>query len=274
MRSIAVLITVFNRKETTLTCLRSLYAQTPVEDVSIEVYLTDDGSTDGTSAAVKSEFPQVHIILGDGTLFWNRGMHKAWEVAAASNHDYYLWLNDDTVLLDKAIEKIVACSKRHDDKAIIVGATVDSATRSKQTYGGRKNGILLSADGAEKELYVFNGNIVLVPDAVFRILGNLDPYYAHSKGDFDYSIRARKANLKMVQVASPLGVCDVHSCIDRWCDPEVPFKQRWTMLKRPNGMPPKEMFHLHRQQSWLKACMSYCKVYLRCLFPQLWKINR
>ncbi|MBQ0048907.1 MAG: glycosyltransferase family 2 protein [Bacteroidales bacterium] len=271
MKSLAVLITVFNRKETTLTCLRKLYAQTPVKNVLVEVFLTDDGSTDGTSDAIRAEFPKVHIIQGDGTLFWNRGMYKAWEEAShTKDYDYYLWLNDDTHLYTTALEQLLACSRRHDDEAIIAGATVDSASQSQPTYGGRKNGRLLPADGTEKEVYVFNGNAVLVPDHVFRKLGNLDSYYAHSKGDFDYAIRARKANIKMVQAAKPVGVCDVHPHMDRWCNPDVPFKQRWAMLKRPNGMPPKEVFHLKRQESLFKASVQYCLVYLRCLFPKLW----
>ena len=32
----------------------------------------------------------------------------------------------------------------------------------------------------------FNGNIVLVPQFVFRQLGYLDDYFTHSKGDYDY----------------------------------------------------------------------------------------
>ncbi len=70
---------VFNRKDKTIECLRRLYNQLPIKDYIVDVYLTNDGCTDGTPEAVKQLFPQVHIIDGDGSLFWNRGMYIAWQ---------------------------------------------------------------------------------------------------------------------------------------------------------------------------------------------------
>lgn len=62
---IAVLLTCFNRKNKTLACLKSLFGIIP----NCHVYLVDDKSTDGTSEAIKQNFPQVKIIKGDGNLF-------------------------------------------------------------------------------------------------------------------------------------------------------------------------------------------------------------
>ena len=75
MKHIAVLMTVYNRREKTLKCLRNLFNQRIPTDFSLDVYLTNDGCKDGTPEALRSEFPQVRIIEGDGSLFWNRGMH-------------------------------------------------------------------------------------------------------------------------------------------------------------------------------------------------------
>ena len=71
MTSIGVVITCYNRKEKTLASLKKLINQEDVDSLDINIYLVDDGSTDGTSEAVKKNFPQVNIIKGDGTLFWN-----------------------------------------------------------------------------------------------------------------------------------------------------------------------------------------------------------
>lgn len=73
METIAVLLTVHNRKEKTLNCLRRLYSQEKIDQYVVDVFLTDDGCTDGTSMAVKEEFPNVNIINGDGTLFGIEG---------------------------------------------------------------------------------------------------------------------------------------------------------------------------------------------------------
>lgn len=68
MKTLAVLITVHNRKETTLQCLQRLYNQLLINEYQIDVYLTDDGCTDDTPEAIRKQFPEVHIIKGDGNL--------------------------------------------------------------------------------------------------------------------------------------------------------------------------------------------------------------
>jgi GT2 family glycosyltransferase len=82
---LAVLMTCFNRKEMTLEALRSLFSQKQVEDLNVTVYLVDDGSRDGTSQAVAERFPRVSILQGDGSLFWNGGMRKAFAEALTAN---------------------------------------------------------------------------------------------------------------------------------------------------------------------------------------------
>lgn len=271
MKSIAALLTVFNRKDKTLQCLTNLFKQEIPQGYSLDVYLTNDGCTDGTPEAVKEQFPQVKIIDGDGNLFWNRGMWTAWDVASkAKEYDYYLWLNDDTTLYPDALKALLDSSENKENEAIIVGACQDTATHTKITYGGYDKSGLVVPRNYDAEVSCINGNIVLVPLHVFKILGNLDHYYTHSKGDFDYSIRARKAGIKMYQVGTPLGSCDVHPTLDKWCDPQIPFKQRWNMLHKPNGMPPKETFHLEKQISVVKAAFHFVTVYIRCIMPSLW----
>lgn len=88
LRKIAVLLTVFNRKDKTLECLKRLYAQLPLDGYQVDVYLTNDGCTDGTPEAVKKQFPDVNIINGSGNLFWNRGMYTAWHEAAKKDYDF------------------------------------------------------------------------------------------------------------------------------------------------------------------------------------------
>ena len=82
MKDIAVLLTVFNRCEKTISCLKNLYAQKLPKNVSFDVWLTDDNCTDGTPLAVAKEYPEVHILTGEGILFWNRVMKNAWEAAS------------------------------------------------------------------------------------------------------------------------------------------------------------------------------------------------
>ena len=124
MKYCSVLLTVFNRKEKTLQCLSRLFDQLPVEDLQIDVFLTDDGCTDGTAAAVENSFPSVHILKGNGDLFWNRGMLMAWKAAAETrNYEAYVWLNDDKYVYVDLLVSLAQAMKQTSVKAIIVGAT-------------------------------------------------------------------------------------------------------------------------------------------------------
>ena len=142
MNHIAILLTVFNRKEKTIKCLRNITAQSLPADTKFDIYIVDGGSTDGTVESVKTQFPHVNIKTVDG-VFWNRGMIEAWKMAEEKkrngcNYDYYLWLNDDTFIYKDCIASLLRVSLLKKNRTIVLGSTVDTQTRSKLTYGGRK----------------------------------------------------------------------------------------------------------------------------------------
>lgn len=274
MKTIAILLTVFNRCEQTLRCLEAVRQLLRPEGVQIKAFLVEDGCTDGTPEAVAEQFPEVEIIHGDGSLYWNRGMYTAWAAAAKHDFDYYLWLNDDTFVLPDMLTVLLQAAAATKHKAIIVGSTTDTG-RTRLTYGGFRRGRgLMQPNGMLQPIEYFNGNIVLVPRIVYQQLGNLDYTFRHSKGDFDYGHRARKTGIEMFVAPSYLGECDEHPVLDAWCNPAVPLRQRWKMLNRPNGMPPAETFYFERKHvSFFTALFHYFTVNLRCVFPKLWKIK-
>lgn len=273
MRNTAVLLTVHNRKELTLQCLSCLFSQEVPEDTALQVYLTDDGCTDGTPEAIARQFPQVHIISGSGSLFWNRGMNAAWDAALAeAEYDSFLWLNDDTLLFPGALTRIFEADTLKGGQSIIVGATVSSSDHSVQTYGGRlEGGKFVALDGELRPARYFNGNIALIPLTVYRRLGQLDPYFSHSFGDFDYGRRAHSAGIAMYQVGQALGSCDAHVRTSDWCNPALPLATRWRAMYAPNGMPPHEIFHFSRRhQGFFRACRHYVSTIVHCLCPYLY----
>lgn len=282
MRYLAVLMTVHNRKAITLNCLERLYVQEIPSEVKMHVYLTNDGCTDGTPEAIREQFPEVNIIDGDGNLYWNRGMWTAWDKAShidpitkepssTAKYDWYLWLNDDTELLSNAICDIIGESERHSEvPCILVGATKASDSE-RLTYGGRINKLIPPCEGKSTKIEYFNGNIVLVCKSAFKLLGNLDYYYSHSKGDYDYGVRAKREGVKVYQCGKVLGICDQHKSLDRWCNPQTPVIERMKLLYKPTGMPPHETFHLEKKQFGLcTAAYHWFTVHLRCLCPSLW----
>ena len=276
---LAVLITSYNRKNTTLSCLKALYKNK--ED--FDVFLVDDGSTDGTSEAISKEYPQINLIKGNGNLYWNRGMLLAWKTAVKHyDYDFYLWLNDDTLLFENALEVLfksfVKAQKQSQQDAIIVGSTKDKNT-GKRTYGGRirRNKYdylaskIVSPSSTIKSVDTFNGNIVLISKLIFSQLGFLDKEYNHAFGDIDYGLRANKLKIPIFLAPSYLGYCANNAELKKWINPKVSFIERWKDLNSPKGLPLKQWKHYVKKHTGIMWPIFYLKVILRVFFPSLWK---
>jgi len=272
---IAVLITCHNRKEKTIQCLKALYSQKDLgESYLIEVFLVDDGCTDGTADTIGLDFPQVIIIQGSGELYWNRGMLLAWETAAEVNDfDYYLWLNDDTFLLKNGIETIF---KETFLTSIVCGATKSQLTQ-KATYGAftSKPQKLLIPNGKYQNADYCNGNCVLIPRYVFEKLGNLDPIFQHALGDFDYSLRARKKGIEIKVAPAFVGFCESHESVPIWRNKKINVLKRLRLLYSGlSGVKPFEFFIFEKRHFGIKSALyRFFLAHLRAIFPLIWKIK-
>ncbi len=275
---VAVLIAARNRKEKTLSCLRNCGAQVDFlraeGKYSFEIYLTDDGSTDGTPEAVAAEFPEVHIIRGDGTLYWNRGMRAAWTEAAKGGFDFYIWLNDDTVLERGAFAVMLENSAFLGHNSILVGTAVDG--NGAYSYGGRTlSGRIVPPDPDIPIVCdIFNGNFVLVPKAVYEVVGMMDPIYCHSFGDYDYGVRAAKAGIASLVAPGILGKCDRNPGPPKWRDASLSLKERVRALRDPKGRPFREQFvYDTRSANFFTAVGHYVSIFFKVLFPAKKKVS-
>jgi GT2 family glycosyltransferase len=280
---IAVLMTCHNRREKTLACLAALHANAPVLGASFTVLLVDDGSTDGTAAAVATRYPETRLIPGDGSLFWNGGMRRAFEVALGDDYQAYLWLNDDTMLYPDALARLIAASrqlrKASGRDVVVVGSTQDARTRAL-TYGGVRRAAkwrpmafnMVTPGAAPIECESMWGNCVLIPDAIARAVGNLDPSFTHSMGDVDYGLRVRKAGFAIFVMSGYAGTCSMNSTSGSYEDPRVPLRERLRKMTQPKGLPIRSWRVLTRRHAgpfwFLYWIWPYFKVVATSLLPR------
>ena len=248
-RTLAVLMTCFNRRASTLACLGRLGEQALPEDVRVQVYLTDDGSTDGTADAVREAFPEVHLMSGDGNLYWSGGMRLAWRAALAQGHDFYLWLNDDTLLYPDALARLLDTHAQLGSLAplIVVGSTQDPLTQHT-TYGGVTRSSRLHPARFARVLpgheprpcQTMNGNCVLICRQVAERIGNLSEAFTHGMADYDYGLRAAQAGCSIWVAPGHVGTCANDHPRQSWRDPTVPRRHRWRQVTSTKGLPPRE----------------------------------
>jgi GT2 family glycosyltransferase len=242
--TIAILMTCHNRRKTTLSCLAALYQQ----KINFDVYLVDDGSSDGTADAVTQQYPQVKTIQGNGNLFWGGGMRLAFAEAMKNNYDYYLWLNDDTILESQAFSKLLKIHGElvEENKAdsIVVGSTQDSIS-GKPTYGGAIKSNrwysnkfeFLEPNQKLQECDTMYGNCVLIPRSVAAKVGNIDSAFIHSLGDLDYGLRARQLGCFIWVAPGYIGTCSQNSVAGSWVDLDLSVIERLNKALQVKNFP-------------------------------------
>jgi GT2 family glycosyltransferase len=277
MSRIAVLVSCFNRKETTLAGLESLFKQKHSADLEVTVFLVDDASPDGTAAAVADRFPAVRLLHGDGSLWWVGAMRKAFAAAMAEGYDGYIWWNDDTELMEDALHRLVACAHEVEPvvgPAIIAGSACDPET-GKRTFGGwlkRKSGLRLDFIPVEPSpdrpipVDTMNGNFILIPSAIVRTVGNMEPKFLHRLADFDYGQRAVKAGFPVVLAPGYFGRCKGNSNANTFRDGAIPLSARWKDLISPRGVDPREWLLYTRRHFGWRWPLYFVSPYLKVLF--------
>ncbi|MEI6446554.1 MAG: glycosyltransferase [Actinomycetes bacterium] len=258
---IAVLMTCHDRRAKTTRCLESLRRSAAAAGVldRMRVFLVDDGSTDGTAEAAKEAWPGIAIIAADGSKFWAGGMALAESEAtrAMSDMTHLLWLNDDVVLDEAAIEALLATSTANPE-AIAVGAMRDldgELSYSGVRFTSRWHPLRferVEPGEAPIEVEAMNGNLVLVPARIASSIGGVDGGFSQQAGDFDYGIRARAAGAVLLLAPGTLGVCPRNEPT-----PEpAGLKARWRRLNDPVGLANRDQLRfIRRHGSWVRPML-------------------
>ncbi|WNZ47636.1 glycosyltransferase family 2 protein [Leptolyngbya boryana CZ1] len=276
---LAILLTCYNRREQTLDCLKASHQQALPSNMQVDHYLVDDGCTDGTSNAVFSDYPDVKILMGSGDLFWNGGMRLAFAEAIKSDYDFYLWLNDDTILYPEAITTLLQTywqmSQNNDGFMVVVGSTKDENT-GKFSYGGlvRRSWwhplrfAAVHPEQGAKPCLTMNGNCVLIPRRTVKQVGNLEQSYSHTMGDLDYGLRVSYSGGKVWVSPNYVGTCNSNPLRHPdWYKARLNLRKRWTIINSPKGLPFLEWKIFSQRHAgffwWLYWLLPYARLLLK-----------
>ncbi len=201
MISISVIIPCHNEKDSVLRCIESVRTDAGgLVDVIVHVVVVDDGSTDGTNAAVRGAFAEAKVVTSDGSLWWSGAINKGVEFALAERPDYVLLLNNDCVLGNGAFQRFLDESKAF-PKSILSAVIGDLETGKPVCFGGKFSYKMCDywlepqkASGATTtEVDWLPGHTMFVPAGIFAEVGMMDakafPQYF---GDADFSLRAKR----------------------------------------------------------------------------------
>ena len=105
---LTISIPTWNSKAYLKRCLESIYQS--VNGLACEVVVVDNASSDGTAEMVRQDFPQVTLIVNPENRGYGRANNQVIRRAAGR---YVLVLNEDTVILEGTLERMVGYLDTH-----------------------------------------------------------------------------------------------------------------------------------------------------------------
>jgi N-acetylglucosaminyl-diphospho-decaprenol L-rhamnosyltransferase len=129
---VSAIIISLNSKRYLAGCLETL-ERGPWRGVSREILVADNGSTDGTVEMLRERYPQVRLLaIGKNIGFCPAGNRAAREAAGR----YLLFLNDDILIQEDAIARLVEWMDAHPEAGMI-GSRLLNVDGSDQFSSGR-----------------------------------------------------------------------------------------------------------------------------------------
>ncbi len=112
---IAIITVNYNGKKDTLEFLKSLKKLYPIP-YTLYPIVVDNASSDGSVSAIDKQFPEVDIIQAGANLGFSGGYNKGIEYAKTWGADYFLIINNDTLindpdLLDELVKTLESAPK-------------------------------------------------------------------------------------------------------------------------------------------------------------------
>ncbi|MCP5046998.1 MAG: glycosyltransferase family 2 protein, partial [bacterium] len=182
-----------------------------VQGIELSIVVVVDGSTDGTRETIRSFFPDVIVIEGDGNWWWTKSVNEGCKLAVKNGANAVLLLNDDVQFRQNYLEALLGAVEK-EPGAIIGSLNITAENQNRIYFSGAKglqwwSGKLLryhrflsiynyNMTGLHKSI-VLPGRGVFIPVRVFNEIGFYDekalPQY---KADYDFVLRAHKKKIK------------------------------------------------------------------------------
>lgn len=209
---VSILIVSYNTKDLTRAAIDSVVEQT--NTCRYEVIVVDNASTDGSAAEFASDGSISKFIALNENIGFARANNLAAEYARGR---YVLLLNPDTVVLDHAIDRLVAFADQNKRALIWGGRTLYGDHTLNPTSVWRKmtpwslvcritglSALFPQSDIFNREAFgawprdsvrqvdIVSGCFFLMPRTVWTALGGFDPIYFMYGEEADLCLRAKR----------------------------------------------------------------------------------
>ena len=252
MKFLSIVIVTWKARDFLRQCLKSV--EKGIQETPREIIVVDNASRDGTPDMVGGEFPKVRLVLNEKNLGFAKACNVALRVILAERRaDAILLLNADTVLEDRAIDKMISYLEERPDVAAVGPALVLRGGRFQTGAAGylpsaatgfhyffflskifpaKFKGLFLdqrffAKRTAAVDVDWISGACLLTRRNTVEKIGLLDESYFFSVEDIDWGKRMKKAGLSLHYLPW-VHVLHFHGAISKKYRPM--FETRWLGL--------------------------------------------
>lgn len=195
----------WNRREDTLACLASL-RQLTYEP--LRLLLVDNGSTDGTPAAVAAQYPDVEQLCLPENLGFGAGMNRGIRRALEAGASFVFLVNNDTEVAADALEWLVAACEG-DVGMVAPKIYYHAAPRTIWSLGGKRHPLTYEMFDQQRDVVdtgqfetvlardYLVGCALLIRRSLLESVGLFDERFFMYYEDVDLSLRGRLAGWQL-----------------------------------------------------------------------------
>jgi GT2 family glycosyltransferase/glycosyltransferase involved in cell wall biosynthesis len=235
---VSLLIPVHNRVGLTQACIDSLFAHADPE-ISTEIIVIDDCSTDGTEDYLSSLGDRVRVLRNASRGCFGHNMNKA---ALQAYGDYLLLLNNDTEVTPFWLRRMLDAARADTSIGVVgnrhlypdgwtinhAGIAFDARCRPVHLYPGQAADFW--AANVSREFQALTGACCLVRRSVFLELEGFDPNFHNGWEDIDLCLRLRERGYKVWYAADSViyhRISATAGRFERETQNETYFTQKW-----------------------------------------------
>ena len=208
---LSVIIVNWNTRDLLLSCLASVYDT--VEDLSVEVWLVDNASADGSVAAAAGRFPDIRVIENRENLGFAAANNRALSRARGR---HVMLLNTDAALTPGAARTLVDFLDRTPEAAMACGQLLHSDGRLQNSVAAFPSLLTLVANepllaflfpkrffskrrppGEPVPVDSCIGACLAVRKEAIERVGNLDERYFFFMEETDWALQMHRAGWKV-----------------------------------------------------------------------------
>jgi GT2 family glycosyltransferase len=210
---VLAVIVNWNGKDDVLECLKSLVKVNYPKD-KFRIVVVDNGSSDGSQAAISSAYPDVLLIKNKKNKGYVRAINQGIEHGLAQNVEYVWICNNDIVVHENALAQLVKIGQNAPEIGVVAPViysykqpqTVDNIGYRINFWIGRlkklkyKEDIFVDPQSRMCDVDSNLGCSNIIKTSLFHTIGMFRPIYNIYFEETDFNVRAKRSGSRVVVV--------------------------------------------------------------------------